>query len=314
MPDIYISVVTPVYGCREMLEILYERLKRTLSGITDKFEIIMVNDASPDNAWDTIKKLSQRDARVKGIDLSRNFGQHHAITAGLDYAKGEWVVVMDCDLQDQPEEITKLYNKAIEGNSVVFGRRYHRKDKFFKKLTSKLFYKVYNYFTEGQQVDNTVANFGIFSSSVIKNFKNMREQSRSIKLFVRWMGFDAAYIDIEHAKRQTGISSYSMGKLIELAFDRIIAHSNKPLRLFIKLGFLFSVLSFFYGTYILARYFLYGISVEGWTTVVVSMYFIGGLLFANLGILGIYIGKIFNETKKRPLYIVKELTWYETDQ
>ena len=309
MNKIHISVVIPVYGCSTSLNQLYNRLEKTLSSITNNFEIIMVNDASPDNAWDTIKKLSQKDKRVKGLNLSRNFGQHHAITAGLDYACGDWVVVMDCDLQDQPEEIIRLYDKAMEGHDAVFGRRYQRKDRFFKKLGSKLYYKVYNYFTEGQQIDNTVAYFGIFSKQVIENFKNMKEQSRSILLFIRWMGFDIAYIDIEHAKRQAGTSSYNFRKLTELAFDRIIAHSNKPLRLFVKLGFSFSLLSFLYGIYTMIRYFLYGVSVEGWTTVIVSIYFVGGLLFANLGILGIYIGKIFNETKNRPLYIVKELTW-----
>ena len=137
----------------------------------------------------------------------------------------------------------------------------------------------------------------------------MKEQNRSVKLFVNWMGFDTAYIDIEHAKRPAGTSSYNFRKLTGLAFDRIITHSNKPLRLFIKLGFSFALFSFLYGIYIISQYFLHGTPVEGWTTVVVSIYFIGGLLFANLGILGIYIGKIFNETKNRPLYIVQETTW-----
>ena len=314
MSNIYISVVTPVYGCSKTLEVLYARLEKTLSSITNDFEIIMVNDASPDNAWDTIKKLSQKDKRIKGVNLSRNFGQHYAITAGLDYACGEWVVVMDCDLQDQPEEIIKLYNKIIEGNNVVFGRRHQRKDHYFKKLGSKLYYRFYNYFTEGQQVDGTVANLGLFSKLLISNFKKMKEQSRSLQLFIKWIGFDIVYVDIDHAKREEGTSSYNLTKLIELAFDRIIAHSNKPLRLFIKVGFSFSLLSFLYGIYIVIRYFLYGVSVEGWTTVIVSIYFIGGLTFANLGILGIYIGKIFNETKNRPLYIIKELTWQESDQ
>ncbi len=312
MPNIHISVVTPVYGCYETLEVLYARLEKALSGITNNFEIIMVNDASPDNAWETIKKLSKKDQRIKGINLSRNFGQHNAITAGLDYASGEWVVVMDCDLQDQPEEIIRLHNKTMEGYHVVFGRRYQREDRFFKKLGSKLYHRVYNYFTEGQQVDNAVANFGIFSKPVIENFKKMREQNRSLKLFVNWMGFDTAYINIEHAKRPAGRSSYHFRKLITLAFDRIISHSNQPLRLFIKLGFTFSLTSFLYGIYIISRYFLFGIPVEGWTTIVVSIYFIGGLLFANLGILGLYIGKIFNEIKNRPLYIIKELTWDES--
>ena len=160
MDNIHISIVTPVYGCGTSLDALYLRLKKILLSITNDFEIIMVNDASPDNAWDTIKLLAKEDNRVKGINLSRNFGQHRAITAGLDYAQGDWVVVMDCDLQDQPEEILKLYNKAQEGYDVVFGRRHQRKDSSYKRLGSKLFYKILGYFTESK-IDNSVANFSI---------------------------------------------------------------------------------------------------------------------------------------------------------
>ena len=201
----HISIVTPIYGCCKSLENLYTRIEKTLSKITQDFEIIMINDASPDNAWETIKKLSHMDNRVKGINLSRNFGQHRAITAGLDYAKGDWTVVMDCDLQDQPEEILKLYNKAQEGYDIVFGRRAERKDGFYKKLGSKFFYKVYDYFTESK-VDSTIANFSIISSKVLASLKNLQEQNRMYPLFVNWVGFKRAEIDIEHASREDGKS------------------------------------------------------------------------------------------------------------
>ena len=145
MENPHISIVTPVYGCANCLERLHERLVSSLSEISENFEIIMVNDGSPDDAWDRIIQLGKRDGRIKGINLSRNFGQHHAITAGLDYAHGDWVVVMDCDLQDQPEEISKLYRKAQEGYDVVFGRRIARRDNYLKRLGSELFYKVLEY-------------------------------------------------------------------------------------------------------------------------------------------------------------------------
>ncbi|WP_457598091.1 glycosyltransferase family 2 protein [Hydrogenimonas sp.] len=304
----YISIVIPVYGCARALPELYERLVKTLTPITENFEIVMVNDQSPDNAWEIIKKLSERDPRVKGINFSRNFGQHRAITAGLDYAQGEWVVVMDCDLQDQPEEITKLYNTAMEGYDVVFGRRVKRRDSFFKKWASKLYYAIYMYFS-GMYFDSSVANFSIISKKVVKAHRQLREQNRSYSVFSNWLGFKRKDIDIEHAPRAHGKSSYSLRKLINLAIDGIVAHSNKPLRLSINFGFTLAILSFLYAIWLIIRYFVYGVPVAGWTSVMVSIYFIGGMLFANMGILGLYIGKIFNETKNRPLYVVDETTF-----
>ncbi len=306
----HISIVTPVYGCCKSLNNLYERLNKTLSTITNDFEIIMVNDASPDNAWETIKELAKKDDRVKGINLSRNFGQHKAITAGLDYAKGDWVVVMDCDLQDQPEEILKLYNKAQEGYDIVFGRRVERQDSFFKKLSSKLFYIVYDYLTESK-TDNSVASFSIISKKVLNSLKLYKEQNRTFLHLINMLGFKRIEIDIEHAKREEGKSSYSFSKLMNLAVDSIIFQSNKPLKLSIKIGFIISFLSLLYATWLVFRYFVFSIPVEGWTSVMVSIYFVSGLLFANMGILGLYLGKTFDEIKARPLYIVDEYTWQD---
>lgn len=302
-PDI--SIVTPVYKCEACLVELYKRLKGALTPISTHFEIIMVNDASPDHSWNVIERLASVDSRVKGIHLSRNFGQHHAITAGLDFAQGEWVVVMDCDLQDQPEEIPKLYRKAQEGYDVVFGRRYKRCDKWIKTWSSKLFYKIYDYFTENK-TDTTIANFSICSRTVVENFRNLREQNRAFPLFIKWMGFRSASVDIEHAERFAGKSSYNLSKLFNLAVDGIVSQSNKPLKLSIKFGFLISFVSFLYGLYLMYRYFFLFQTVPGWTSVMVSIYFIGGLIFANFGILGLYIGKVFDETKNRPLYIIQE--------
>jgi dolichol-phosphate mannosyltransferase len=298
-------VVTPVYGCGNTLHTLYSRLINTLTQITEDFEIIMVNDASPDNAWETIVKLAQQDKRVKGINFSRNFGQHHAITAGLDYAEGDWVVVMDCDLQDQPEEIIKLYKKAQEGHDIVWGKRYKRKDTKLKKLGSDIFHKLLDYLTE-KKSDSSIANFSIISRQVLTEWLKIKEQNRNFPLFVEWLGFNTASINIEHACRPEGKSSYTFKKLIEFAIDNIVSQSNKPLRISIKFGFIVSLISMIYAFYLIIRYFLSDIPVEGWTSVMVSIYFIGGLLFANMGFLGLYIGKIFDETKGRPLYIVQE--------
>ena len=302
----YISVVTPVYGCIASLEKLYNRLEKTLSQIDKNFEIIMVDDNSPDGAWEKIKKLTLKDCRVKGIKLSRNFGQQRAIRAGLDYASGEWIVVMDCDLQDKPEEIIKLYNKAQEGYDIVWGARINRQDHILKKLNSKLFHKILNYFTE-QNKDKAIANFSIVSKRVIYELNKMKEQNVSFPLFINWLGFKFTQIEIEHLPREYGQSSYTFSKLLNLAIDNIISQSNKPLKLSIKFGFFISFASMLFAIYLIGRYFISGIPVAGWTSVMVSIYFIGGLLFANLGLIGLYIGKIFDETKNRPLYVIEEI-------
>jgi len=308
MKSIHLSIVVPIYGCATVLEKLYIRLVTTLEQIDKNFEIIMINDASPDNAWEKIKTLAQQDSRLKGINLSRNFGQHRAIRAGLDFAQGRWIVVMDCDLQDKPEEILKLYNKAQEGYDVVWGARKQRQDNFFKKLSSKLFHKVFNYFTE-QNKDESIANFSIVSQKVIDSINKMREQNFNFPLFVNWAGFKVTQIEINHQPRAEGKSSYTFSKLMNMAIDNIVSQSNKPLRLSIKFGFTISLLSMLFGFYLVGKYFITGVPVAGWTSVMVSIYFIGGLLFANLGLLGLYIGKIFDETKGRPLYMVEETTF-----
>jgi dolichol-phosphate mannosyltransferase len=303
MSNPHISIVSPVYGCKTCLYELYFRLKETLEKITTDFEIILVNDASPDWAWESIVELAKKDKRVKGIDLSRNFGQHYAITAGLDYCKGEWIVVMDCDLQDQPEEIIKLYNKTKEGFDIVFGKRMKRKDNIYKLISSKFFYKIFDFFTE-QKSDPSIANFGIYNNRVIEYYKKMHEQSRTFPLFIRWLGFNSISIEIEQSPRKDGESAYNFSRLFNLAIDAIISQSNKPLKLSIKFGFLLSLGSFIYGLYLIGRYFIYDVPL-GWTSIMVAIFFIGGLLFANLGLLGLYIGKIFNEVKNRPLYVIK---------
>jgi dolichol-phosphate mannosyltransferase len=203
-----------------------------------------------------------------------------------------------------PEENTKLYEKAQEGYEVVFARREIRIDNFFKRRSAKIFYKLFDYFTDNK-TDATAANFGIFKRSVILNYRKMKEQNRAFPLFVRWMGFNTAYVNVKHAGRKSGKSAYNLRKLFSLATDIIISHSNKPLILSIKFGLTLSLLSFGYGIYIIIRKFFYDVPL-GWSSIMASIFFIGGLIFANLGVIGLYLGKVFNETKKRPLYIIKE--------
>lgn len=303
----HLSIVIPVYKAESCLHPLYDRLKASLETITPDFEIILVEDCGGDRSWEIICELAKSDPRVKGIQFSRNFGQHYGITAGLDHCDGDWVVVMDCDLQDRPEEIPRLYKKAQEGYDVILARRGKRKDPFFKRLTSSLFYKVFNYFTE-LEYDSEVGNFRIISRRVAENYRLIREQLRFFGGIVDWMGFPTASVNVSHEERFAGQSTYTFSKLWKLASETIIAYSDKPLRICVRLGFLLSTFAFAYGVIILLKALIYGSPVTGWSSLIISLYFLGGIIISILGILGIYLGKTFDETKKRPLYLVRNLT------
>ena len=304
--SIHISIVSPVYRGEKMVAELVRRNVESVSTITEDYEIILVNDASPDNSWDEIVKQCTLNPKVKGINLSRNFGQHYAITAGLHYAKGDWVVVMDCDLQDRPEEIPKLYKKAQEGFDIVYARRAVRKDGFLKKQSSKWFYKVFNWLS-GMETDSSVANFGIYGHRVIEEFNKMPEKTRFFPSLVKYLGFKDAAIDVEHAGRAEGVSSYNLYKLLKLSFDVIVSNSNKPLRMAVGLGFVMAMVSFLLALYNLIAKWVGIIKVDGYTTTVFSIWFVGGLLLFVMGILGLYIGKIFDQTKGRQLFIVRDI-------
>lgn len=301
-----ISVVIPVYKAENCLTALYCRLKSALEFITTDFEIILVEDCGGDKSWQIICELSQTDSRVKGIKFTRNFGQHYAITAGLDHCNGDWVVIMDCDLQDQPEEINNLYQKALQGYDVVLANRGKRKDAMVKKFFSWSFYKIFSYFLD-LDFNGQAGNFRIISRKVVISFREMREQLRFFGGLVSWMGFSTASIEVQHSERLEGKSTYTFKKLWKLASDSIIAYSDKPLRLSTRLGFTISFLAFVYGLYILINAILKNSPVPGWTSLIVSIYFIGGIIIGILGIIGIYLGKTFDETKKRPLYIIDQL-------
>lgn len=300
-----ISVVIPVYGCKAALSELYSRLCLSLGEMVDSFEIILVDDSCPQNSWEEIVKICQKDKRVKGIHMSRNFGQIRAITAGLDNCSGEWVVVMDCDLQDRPEAIPELYEKAKEGFDVVFARREGRKDSFVTKFLSRCFYKIYDYFTEGT-FDSSICNFSISKRKVIDSYCRMREQNRAYTMFIRWLGFKQVAIDLKADERFEGSSSYSFNKKMKMAFEIITSQSNKPLIFSIKVGFFIAMLSLIYIFYLVCRTWILGDVLAGWTSLIASIYLMGGILLCAIGVVGIYIGNIFNEVKKRPLYVISE--------
>lgn len=309
----YLSIVIPVFQAEKCLDELYRRLRNAIESISSSFEIILVEDGSKDNSWKVIEGLASADPRVRGIQFSRNYGQHYGITAGLDYCRGDWVVVMDCDLQDRPEEIPRLYAKAMEGYDVVLARRGIRHDPMLKRFNSWLFYKMFSYLSD-LDYDGECGNFRIMSKNVVSNFCLMRERLRFLGGLVQWMGFPTVSIEVEHAKRFAGKTTYTIPKLCKLAADSIIAYSDKPLRMTVRLGFLMAFFAFSYGIYILILALLYGLPIPGWSSLIVSLYFIGGIIITILGIIGIYLGKTFDESKKRPLYIISKVTFINNER
>ncbi len=304
----YFSVIIPVYGCKLCLDELYQRIKNTIESITETFEIIFVNDASPDNAWEVIIEIAKNDKRVKGLNLSRNFGQHNAITAGLDYAKGEWVIVMDCDLQDQPEEITKLYNKAKEGFDYVKGYRKQRKDSVFRILISKLFYRFIS-FINGKKIDGNTANFGIYNRQVIKTICLLREKNRWFPTLIDWIGFNGTSIEILHSSRVSGKSSYNFRKLFRLAVDVFILNTDHPLRLMVGTGLVLSLVSFIYTLIIIIKFSMGYITILGYSSIIVAICFFSGIIIFFLGIFGLYLSKVVEDIRNRPIYIIKDTTF-----
>lgn len=303
--DPHISIVSPVYRGEKMVAELVRRNVESVCTITDDYEIILVNDASPDNSWDEIVKQCAQNPKVKGINLSRNFGQHYAITAGLSYAKGDWVVVMDCDLQDRPEEILNLYSKAMEGFDIVYARRVVKHVGWWKRFSSVAFHTIFDWLS-GTKTDSTIANFGIFRRKVIAEYNKVPQQARAFGSIIGLLGFKIGYVDVEQDESARGGSSYTLHKLLSHSFNIIISSTNKPLRMAVGLGFGMSSISFLLAVYDVVAKWIGVIQVPGYTTTVFSIWFVGGLLLFVMGVLGLYIGKIFDQVKGHPLFVVRD--------
>jgi len=303
-----ISVVVPVYYGEDTIEELALRTDSVVKKLGMSMELLLVNDASPDNSWAVIKRLHQEISEVKGINFSRNFGQHYAITAGLAHATGDWVVVMDCDLQDVPEEIEKLYHKALEGYDVVLAQRTSRKDSFFKRFFSRSFYRVLSYLS-GVKYDSRVANFGIYKREVIDTINALPEKNRYFPSMIKWVGYKQTGVEVNHSERVEGASSYNFKKLLNLSLDIVLSYSDKPLRLAIKLGLLITFLALIFSVVLIYRWYVGEIEVVGYTSVMLSIWLLSGIIIFVLGVVGLYIGKIFENVKDRPTYIIKDRLW-----
>ena len=307
-----ISVVIPIYGCRAALEELHRRLTDTLVAMDKEYEIILVNDNCPQNSWEVIQQLCKKDKHVVGIELSRNFGQIQAITAGLDYSKGDWVVVMDCDLQHPPETIVEMYRLWQQGYEVVEGvKRTRGKENVFHKLSAGLFYKL---ISKAVKIDmSRASDFKLMDRRAVEALLAMPERNAFFRALSSWIGFRTTSVEFDVQEREIGESKWSTKSLIRYAISNIVSFSSAPMTLVTItgiLGFLFAVIL---GIQTLVNYFS-GHAVEGFTTVILIILIMGSLILMGLGVIGYYIAKIYEEVKCRPRYIVSRkvgagMTW-----
>ncbi|GEO18744.1 glycosyltransferase family 2 protein [Microvirga aerophila] len=304
--EIYLSFVSPVYGSPQSLPELRRRIHAVCEKYNWQHEIILIDDRCPRGSWQVVEKLAKAHPEVTGLRLSRNFGQHSAIQAGLAYTRGEWIVVLDCDLQDIPEETPKLITKALEGYKVVRARRTQRQDRFDRKLLSKAFYGVLSYLTSTKQ-NPEVANFGVYHRSVIDTITSWHEQMKFFPAIIQWVGYAATEVEVDHSERFAGSSSYSYRKLLRLGVDVIISFSDRPLRLIVALGMTISLLSIAVSVFVVFGGLSGQFTVAGWATTMLSVWFLGGVIISVLGLSALYVGRILAEVKDRPTYIIDEV-------
>ncbi len=312
MEKIEFSIVIPIYNEEENIPELYRRLTAVMDKLCadeglpqETYEIVMVDDGSTDNSWQMIKKLHEKDSRVKGISFSRNFGHHAAVLAGIDYVSGKYTILMDGDLQDPPEEIPKFLEKAREGYEVVQGVTSKRHNNPVQNLISNIFHKV---FVKVSTVDprTRLGLYRCLSKSVIDAIKQMPERAIFLGGIVSWVGFNVTYIHIKRAERFAGRSKYNLFKRFTLAMNAITSFSEKPLILIFQLGMVVFVFSIFMFAYAVFKKIVYNVAILGWTSIFAAIFFSTGLITLSLSVLGLYISKLFLEVKQRPRYLIKE--------
>ena len=302
-----LSIVAPVYRSDSIVPEYVRRTCEAAATVTQDFELVLVEDGSPDNSWPAIVRECERNPRVKGVQLSRNFGQQSAITAGLAHARGRHVVVMDADLQDDPVYVGALYAKALEGYDIVFARKRSRRFGVIRNFTTRLYYALFRWLASAEY-DENVGAYSVLSRRVVDAFLRFGDYRRGYVLVLNWLGFRRAFVDVEHRERAAGTSSYTTLALFRHAFTIIVAYSDKPLRLSIYGGLLLSLLSFLLGIWLAINYFRSNVGqlALGWTSIIISHLFLSGLVLTSLGVVGLYIGRIFEQVKQRPIFVVRE--------
>lgn len=301
-----ITIVVPVYGCSGCVMQLCERLVATITPLTERFEIILVDDRSPDDSWGAILHAQQHYPQVKGIQLSRNFGQHIAITAGLQTARGDFVVVMDCDLQDPPEKIPEMLIKIEEGFDYILARRVERSHSRFRQLAARLYFRLLSILNK-EEIDGSYGSFSLLSRKVVDSFLKFGERERHYLFILRWLGYRMGSIDYDHQQRATGRSSYSLSKLLGHAIGGLFFQTTVFLHWIVVAGLLFAAGGLALAVYLVIQYFSHG-ALLGWTSIVTLILVCTGILLFSLGIVGLYIGRVFDQSKQRPLYIIDSVS------
>ena len=299
-----LSIISPVYQADNIVDILIKKIIEEVEKRTPDFEIILVEDGSDDNSWARIQENCQIDKRIKGIKLSKNFGQHYAITAGISKAKGDNIVLMDCDLQDDPAYIIELFDAREKGYEIIFTKRKNRKHRTIRSFNSWFFNKLFTLFSEKKYRVDT-GSMVLFTKRVGQVYLNLKDKDRLYIQMLKWIGFPNITIEVEHMPRFSGKSSYGFRKLLSLGLQGWTSYSGRLLRLSTYLGFLLSLCSFLGGLFVFIKYLFYDLQ-PGWPSLIIAILFSTGLILLSIGIVGIYIGKILEQSKDRPLYIIEK--------
>lgn len=308
------SIVVPVYNEELVIEESYKRLTEVMTKTDDSYELIFINDGSRDKTVEIIYNLYKNDDKIVLINFSRNFGHQNAITAGMDYARGDAVIVIDADLQDPPEVMLLMIEKWKEGFEVVYGKRKKRQgETFFKLLTAKIYYRVLK---DLSTVDIPVdtGDFRLIDRKVCDTMKKLPERNRYVRGLVSWVGYKQTAVEYDREERFAGETKYPFKKMIKLAMDGILSFSYQPLKLATKLGFVISLFSFFYLLVVLYEKFFTDKTIDGWTSTIGVVLLTQGIVLMILGLMGEYIGRIYDEMKNRPNYIVSEVIRTEDKQ
>lgn len=303
---IFLSVIVPMYNEEEVIEVTYNRLRSVLQSLGETYEIVFVNDGSRDKTASIVRQICEKDHAVKLLDFSRNFGHQIAVTAGMDHASGRAVVLIDADLQDPPEIILDMVAKWREGYDVVYGKRVERKgETWFKKTTAAAFYRLLRAMTS-VNIPVDTGDFRLMDRKVCDALTGMRERSRFIRGMVSWAGFKQTSVEYVREERFAGETKYPLRKMLKLSLDAITSFSTKPLKIAGVLGFLLSAAGFIYLFVVLYQRLFTDSTSPGWTSLIVISLLFHGITLSLLGVLGEYIGRIYEETKGRPLYLVSE--------
>ena len=300
---VLLSVVVPVYGCADCLVALNTRLTDSVKQITDRYEFVFVDDRSVDDGWAVLVGLAREDAHVRAYRLSRNFGQDAAITAGLTQARGDWTVVMDCDLQEAPEDIPRLWAAAGEGYDIVRTVRRGWRHSAFRRTTSR----AYRRLTLETDVRPDYSNLSLLSRRVVDAFLRLNDRDREYMIALDWLGFDSTTVEIEHHERHAGESGYTLRRLIRTALDGMFFRSTVLLRLVVLLGFVVALIGVIVAGFEIADYFIEAHKrVPGYTSLAVLLLLLAGFIIVSVGVVGLYVGRVFEQVKQRPLFVIDQ--------